>query len=80
MPFFVFPTPYDHDPEGDVAEGIEEPDQRRMLIELGCRLGQGFLTGFPAEADAVERLIAAQTARRAPASSLGSTASMPETG
>ncbi len=76
MPFFVFPTPYDHDPEGDVAEGIEEPDQRRMLIELGCRLGQGFLT----EADAVERLIAAQTARRAPASSLGSTASMPETG
>jgi EAL domain-containing protein (putative c-di-GMP-specific phosphodiesterase class I) len=26
-----------------VAEGIERPEQRRALVELGCRLGQGYL-------------------------------------
>ena len=40
-----------------VAEGIEESDQRQRLVDMGCRLGQGFLMGFPAEASAVTRLI-----------------------
>jgi hypothetical protein len=28
-----------------IAEGIEQPQQRDTLLELGCRLGQGFLFG-----------------------------------
>lgn len=38
-----------------VAEGIEREDQRDRLLELGCRLGQGFLFGHPMDADALER-------------------------
>jgi diguanylate cyclase (GGDEF)-like protein len=30
-----------------VAEGVEDPVQAEMLIELGCPLGQGFLFGQP---------------------------------
>jgi diguanylate cyclase (GGDEF)-like protein/PAS domain S-box-containing protein len=30
-----------------VAEGIEEEDQERVLLEHGCRLGQGFLYARP---------------------------------
>jgi diguanylate cyclase (GGDEF)-like protein len=30
-----------------VAEGIERADQRDMLIDLGCDLGQGYLLGAP---------------------------------
>jgi diguanylate cyclase (GGDEF)-like protein len=30
-----------------VAEGIERTDQRDMLIDLGCDLGQGYLLGAP---------------------------------
>lgn len=30
-----------------VAEGIEEEDQERVLLEQGCRLGQGFLYARP---------------------------------
>jgi diguanylate cyclase (GGDEF)-like protein len=32
---------------GTVAEGIERMDQLNTLVELGCRLGQGFLLGRP---------------------------------
>lgn len=42
-----------------VAEGIEEPEQRRRLAELGCRLGQGFLFARPVDAAAVTRLLEA---------------------
>lgn len=39
-----------------VAEGIETEAQRRTLVELGCRFGQGFLLGYPmSSADVVER-------------------------
>ena len=31
-----------------VAEGIETEEQRDILLELGCRYGQGFLLGRPA--------------------------------
>lgn len=37
-----------------VAEGVEREDQRRRLLELGCRLGQGFLTARPMDADETE--------------------------
>ena len=35
-----------------VAEGIETPAQRKTLLGLGCRLGQGFLMGRPLPEDA----------------------------
>ena len=31
-----------------VAEGIETPEQQRVLMELGCTQGQGYLFGRPA--------------------------------
>ncbi len=31
-----------------IAEGIESEDERRALLKLGVRLGQGFLLGRPA--------------------------------
>jgi diguanylate cyclase (GGDEF)-like protein/PAS domain S-box-containing protein len=30
-----------------VAEGLERPEQRKLLLEMGCRLGQGFLLAPP---------------------------------
>ncbi len=37
-----------------VAEGIETDEQLRMLRRLGCELGQGYLLGRPASAEAIE--------------------------
>lgn len=37
-----------------VAEGIESDAQRRRLIELGCRYGQGCYLGVPMPLDALE--------------------------
>jgi diguanylate cyclase (GGDEF)-like protein/PAS domain S-box-containing protein len=34
-----------------IAEGIETDEQRRILLELGCTTGQGYLLGRPAPAD-----------------------------
>jgi len=34
-----------------VAEGVETPDQARLLLELGCEVAQGFLCGKPAAAE-----------------------------
>ena len=36
-----------------VAEGIEEPRQLEFLRSCGCALGQGFLLGRPAPAEAI---------------------------
>ncbi len=40
-----------------LAEGIEQPEQREMLRELGCELGQGFLFSKPLEPEAIEQLL-----------------------
>ncbi len=40
-----------------VAEGIETSDQYRLLRQLGCRFGQGYLFARPLTAEAVTRLL-----------------------
>jgi EAL domain-containing protein (putative c-di-GMP-specific phosphodiesterase class I) len=40
-----------------VAEGIETCDQYRLLQQLGCRFGQGFLFARPLSAEAVTQLL-----------------------
>jgi len=40
-----------------LAEGIELPEQREMLRDLRCELGQGFLFSRPLEPDAIEALL-----------------------
>ena len=37
-----------------VVEGVERPEQCRKLLDLGCRLGQGFLFSRPIPAQQVE--------------------------
>jgi diguanylate cyclase (GGDEF)-like protein len=41
-----------------VAEGIEFAEQREQLIELGCRLGQGYLFAPPTDAAGIGALLA----------------------
>jgi EAL domain-containing protein (putative c-di-GMP-specific phosphodiesterase class I) len=40
-----------------VAEGIETREQYRLLRQLGCRFGQGFLFARPLPAEAVTELL-----------------------
>ena len=48
-----------------IAEGIERPEQLDMLLDLGCRLGQGHLLARPMDAVAVlEALVARGSAAR----------------
>jgi diguanylate cyclase (GGDEF)-like protein len=42
-----------------VAEGIEDDEQHRAVVALGCDLGQGFLFARPMPADDLTRLLAA---------------------
>jgi EAL domain-containing protein (putative c-di-GMP-specific phosphodiesterase class I) len=41
-----------------VAEGIETVEQYQVLLQLGCRFGQGFLFARPMTAEAVAELLA----------------------
>jgi EAL domain-containing protein (putative c-di-GMP-specific phosphodiesterase class I) len=43
-----------------VAEGIERSDQVTALVQLGCRLGQGFLFDRPLESRAFEQRLRIQ--------------------
>jgi diguanylate cyclase (GGDEF)-like protein len=40
-----------------VGEGIELSEQREGLLELGCRLGQGFLFARPADPETIDALL-----------------------
>ena len=42
-----------------MAEGIEDDEQRRAVLALGCDVGQGFLFARPMPADDLTRLLAA---------------------
>ena len=48
-----------------IAEGVEEPEQARTLVTMGCRLAQGFLYSRAVPADEVGELF---DRRRSPAS------------
>jgi diguanylate cyclase (GGDEF)-like protein len=50
-----------------VAEGIETPEQLRVLRGLGCGLGQGYLFGRPAAAADLEPLLLSAVATHQPA-------------
>jgi EAL domain-containing protein (putative c-di-GMP-specific phosphodiesterase class I) len=40
-----------------IAEGIETREQYRLLRQLGCRFGQGYLFARPMSAEAVTELL-----------------------
>ncbi len=40
-----------------IAEGIERPEQRKRLLELGCELGQGHLLAEPLDAAGTDALL-----------------------
>jgi diguanylate cyclase (GGDEF)-like protein len=40
-----------------IAEGIERPEQRERLLELGCELGQGHLLSEPLPAESADGLL-----------------------
>jgi diguanylate cyclase (GGDEF)-like protein/PAS domain S-box-containing protein len=43
-----------------IAEGIETVGQRQILLDMGCRYGQGYLFGRPLPSDAASALLAAK--------------------
>lgn len=40
-----------------IAEGVETPDQRQRLLDLGCGLGQGYLFGAAVDPDGATRAL-----------------------
>jgi diguanylate cyclase (GGDEF)-like protein/PAS domain S-box-containing protein len=44
-----------------IAEGIETPEQRALLVAMGCPSGQGYLFSEPLEPDAVTSLLTRNT-------------------
>lgn len=44
-----------------IAKGIEEPDQLRLLRDLGCSMGQGYQLSRPVPARMIEALLASGT-------------------
>ncbi len=45
-----------------VAEGIEVPEQKRILSDLGCEFGQGYLFSKPVNAEGIEGLLVQERA------------------
>ncbi|HZH34449.1 MAG TPA: EAL domain-containing protein, partial [Pyrinomonadaceae bacterium] len=44
-----------------IAEGVETPEQAKILRDLGCRYAQGFLFSKPQPAADIDKLMKAQT-------------------
>jgi EAL domain-containing protein (putative c-di-GMP-specific phosphodiesterase class I) len=40
-----------------IAEGVEDAQQQRQLLELGCDSAQGFLFGRPMNVDEIEAIL-----------------------
>ncbi|MFI6847277.1 EAL domain-containing protein [Kitasatospora sp. NBC_00085] len=53
-----------------IAEGVENPTQQKLLISMGCPLGQGFLFSRPIPSGEAEALIATPSVSWAPAGRL----------
>lgn len=47
-----------------IAEGVERNVHRRALVELGCRIGQGYLLGRPLSAGDVPAILASKPAKK----------------
>ncbi|MDB5065233.1 MAG: putative diguanylate cyclase/phosphodiesterase with sensor [Chloroflexi bacterium] len=47
-----------------VAEGVERPEQRDQLLQLGCHMAQGYFFARPMDADGVERLLRTEARER----------------
>jgi len=45
-----------------IAEGVENEDQRSLLLDLGCNAGQGFLFSRPVPAELAEQLLVSRLA------------------
>jgi EAL domain-containing protein (putative c-di-GMP-specific phosphodiesterase class I) len=45
-----------------IAEGVENENQRTLLLDLGCDAGQGFLFSRPVSAESAEQLLASRLA------------------
>jgi diguanylate cyclase (GGDEF)-like protein/PAS domain S-box-containing protein len=44
-----------------IAEGVEDAQQQRQLLELGCDSAQGFLFGRPMNVDEIEAILSSST-------------------
>ena len=40
-----------------IAEGIETPEQKDQLLQLGCAVGQGYLLGMPMDFESLTDLL-----------------------
>lgn len=49
-----------------IAEGVESEEQRRYLLHLGCKEGQGYLFGRPMPAEGFTQWLATQAKSRRP--------------
>ncbi|HET6602624.1 MAG TPA: EAL domain-containing protein [Xanthomonadaceae bacterium] len=54
-----------------IGEGIETIEQRQMLVEMGCRYGQGYLLALPQSAQALAGVRALDAPARAEAGARG---------
>lgn len=59
-PTFISPRRSEYLSSLQVAEGIENEEQRRFLIEQGCAAGQGFLFSPPLPAGDLEEWLRAR--------------------
>jgi EAL domain-containing protein (putative c-di-GMP-specific phosphodiesterase class I) len=40
-----------------IAEGIETPTERELLVGMGCEFGQGYLLSVPVDANRAEAML-----------------------
>lgn len=60
-----------------VAEGVENPEQLRIMRDLGCELGQGFLFARPESAERTAEMLASKLPWQSLIPSLSDTVTLP---